>query len=73
MNVQYDSKEKIWSTPKQKSIYSKDVSVGKIIFNTMKNWPKNVCQVRKMSRNSHGVFVFYWNFFHRFPTLMALW
>lgn len=66
MNVQYDSKEKIWSTPKQKSIYSRDTSVGKIIFNIMKNWPKNVCQVKNLIRNSHGVFAFYWNLFTDF-------
>jgi len=26
-------------------MYNYDTSVGKIIFNNMKNWPKNVCQV----------------------------
>ncbi|KAH8418800.1 hypothetical protein KR222_007530, partial [Zaprionus bogoriensis] len=45
MNVQYDSKEKIWSTPKRESMYRSDTSVGRIIFNTMRNFPKNVCQI----------------------------
>ncbi|XP_030375093.1 4-coumarate--CoA ligase 1 [Scaptodrosophila lebanonensis] len=41
----YDEKDNIWSGAKRSSIYNYDTSVGKVIFNTMKNWPKNVCQI----------------------------
>ncbi|XP_017150721.1 4-coumarate--CoA ligase-like 7 [Drosophila miranda] len=41
----YNEKDNVWSGAKRNSIYSYDTSVGKIIFNTMKNWPKNVCQI----------------------------
>ncbi|XP_017050126.1 probable CoA ligase CCL7 [Drosophila ficusphila] len=44
--VSFDSSEKIWSGPRDRgSIYKDDVSFGTIIFNTMSNWPKNVCQI----------------------------
>jgi len=45
MNITWDNRVKIWSGPLRSSIYNKDASVGKIVFNTMINYPKNVCQV----------------------------
>lgn len=42
----YNEKENTWCGAKRSSIYDYNISVGKVIFNTMKNWPKNVCQVR---------------------------
>jgi len=41
----YNEKDNVWSGAKRNSMYNYDTSVGKIIFNNMKNWPKNVCQV----------------------------
>ncbi|XP_034111579.1 uncharacterized protein LOC117572671 [Drosophila albomicans] len=41
----YNEKDNIWSGAKRNSIFNYDTSVGKIIFNTMRNWPKNVCQI----------------------------
>ncbi|TDG51514.1 hypothetical protein AWZ03_001974 [Drosophila navojoa] len=41
----YNEKENTWCGAKRSSIYNYDISVGKVIFNTMKNWPKNVCQI----------------------------
>ena len=45
MNVTWDSREKIWSGPPSTSMYNEDTSLGKIVFNTMRNYPKNVVQV----------------------------
>jgi len=45
MNVTWDSREKIWSGPPRTSMYNEDTSLGRIVFNTMRNYPKNVCQV----------------------------
>ncbi|KAH8347945.1 hypothetical protein KR084_002454, partial [Drosophila pseudotakahashii] len=41
----YNEKDNVWSGAKRNSMYNYDTSVGKIIFNNMKNWPKNVCQI----------------------------
>ncbi|KAH8371970.1 hypothetical protein KR093_009555, partial [Drosophila rubida] len=41
----YNEKDKTWSGAKRSSIFNYDTSVGKIILNTMRNWPKNVCQI----------------------------
>ncbi|XP_022227768.2 4-coumarate--CoA ligase 1 isoform X3 [Drosophila obscura] len=41
----YDEKERIWSGPKRSPTYHYDTSIGKIIFNTMRTWPRNVCQI----------------------------
>ncbi|XP_016946542.1 uncharacterized protein LOC108022200 [Drosophila biarmipes] len=41
----YSETDRIWSGAKRTSTYNQDTSVGKIIFNTMKTWPKNVCQI----------------------------
>ncbi|EDW80498.1 uncharacterized protein Dwil_GK11566 [Drosophila willistoni] len=41
----YDDKTKVWSGMKLESVYKNDTSVGKIIFKTMRNWPRNVCQI----------------------------
>ncbi|KAH8246719.1 hypothetical protein KR038_008355 [Drosophila bunnanda] len=43
--VSYNEKDNVWSGAKRNSIFNYDSSVGKIIFNNMKNWPKNVCQI----------------------------
>ncbi|XP_034473479.1 4-coumarate--CoA ligase 1-like [Drosophila innubila] len=45
MNVTWDSTEKIWSGPPRTSMYNKDTSLGIIVFNTMRNYPKNVIQI----------------------------
>jgi len=45
MNVTWDSSEKIWSGSPHTSMYNKDTSLGKIVFNTMRNYPMNVIQV----------------------------
>ncbi|KAM8716161.1 hypothetical protein ACLKA7_003102 [Drosophila subpalustris] len=45
MNVTWDSREKIWSGPPRTSMYNEDTSLGKIVFNTMRNYPKNVVQI----------------------------
>ncbi|EDW01000.1 GH21195 [Drosophila grimshawi] len=41
----YNEKDNTWSGAKRSSIYNYDISVGKVIFNTMRNWPKNICQI----------------------------
>ncbi|XP_002016546.2 4-coumarate--CoA ligase 1 [Drosophila persimilis] len=41
----YDEKERIWSGTKRSPLYHYDTSIGKIIFNTMRIWPKNVWQI----------------------------
>ncbi|XP_053964420.1 uncharacterized protein LOC128867327 [Anastrepha ludens] len=41
----YDEKERVWMGAKQPLVYDFNCSVGKIIFNNLKNFPKNVCQV----------------------------
>ncbi|XP_034476352.1 4-coumarate--CoA ligase 1-like [Drosophila innubila] len=41
----YNEKDKTWSGAKSSSIFNYDTSVGRIIFNTMKNWPKIVVQI----------------------------
>lgn len=43
--VSYNEKDNVWSGANRNSIYKYDTSVGRIIFNNMRNWPKNVCQV----------------------------
>ncbi|XP_017860238.1 PREDICTED: 4-coumarate--CoA ligase 1-like [Drosophila arizonae] len=45
MESKWNSIDKTWSAPTRSSMYSSDTSAGRIIFNTMKNWPKNVCQI----------------------------
>ncbi|KAH8262805.1 hypothetical protein KR044_000574 [Drosophila immigrans] len=45
MNVTWDSVNKIWSGPVRSSMYKDDASVGRIIFNTMRNYPKKVIQI----------------------------
>lgn len=46
----YNEIDKTWSGPKQSSIYNYDISVGRVIFTEMKNWPNNVCQVSANSK-----------------------
>ncbi|XP_062132798.1 uncharacterized protein LOC133843313 [Drosophila sulfurigaster albostrigata] len=48
----YDAKDKTWSGPKRSSIYNSDASLGRVIFNNMKNWPRNVCQINDASGES---------------------
>ncbi|KAH8318431.1 hypothetical protein KR074_009865, partial [Drosophila pseudoananassae] len=43
--VSYSEKDNVWSGAKRNPIYKYDTSVGRIIFNNMRNWPKNVCQI----------------------------
>ncbi|BFG04155.1 luciferin 4-monooxygenase-like [Drosophila madeirensis] len=41
----YDERERVWSGAKRSPTYHYDTSIGKIIFNTMRTWPKNVWQI----------------------------
>ncbi|XP_017039128.1 4-coumarate--CoA ligase 1-like [Drosophila ficusphila] len=41
----YVPKDRIWSGGKRVEMYTDETSVGQIIFNVMKTWPKNVCQI----------------------------
>ncbi|XP_017000485.2 luciferin 4-monooxygenase-like [Drosophila takahashii] len=43
--VIYSEEEKVWSGPPRSTIYKEDTSLGRIIFHTMRNWPKNVCLI----------------------------
>lgn len=45
MESNWNSLDKTWSGSRRSSMYDCDTSAGRIIFNTMKNWPKNVIQV----------------------------
>lgn len=47
----FSDKDKTWSGANRSSIYNYDASVGSIIFSSMKNWPKNVCQVSESQNN----------------------
>ncbi|KAH8252224.1 hypothetical protein KR038_004276, partial [Drosophila bunnanda] len=46
----YDSGDRIWSGSKRTFTYTDETSIGKIIFDTMRNWPRNVCQVSPKQR-----------------------
>ncbi|KAH8401030.1 hypothetical protein KR009_002567 [Drosophila setifemur] len=37
----------IWSGDKRATTYHHDTSAGKVIFNTMRTWPNNVCQINE--------------------------
>ncbi|KAH8347941.1 hypothetical protein KR084_002451, partial [Drosophila pseudotakahashii] len=41
----YDSKERVWSGAKRVATFTDETSLGKVILNGMRNWPKNVCQI----------------------------
>ncbi|KAH8375600.1 hypothetical protein KR200_000195, partial [Drosophila serrata] len=43
----FNEQERIWSGTARTNIYNHDTSVGKLIFNTMRTWPKNVCQINE--------------------------
>ncbi|XP_017033205.1 uncharacterized protein [Drosophila kikkawai] len=43
--VTYNEEERIWSGPLRSSIYKDDAALGAVIFQSMKNWPKNICQI----------------------------
>ncbi|XP_020801169.1 4-coumarate--CoA ligase 1-like [Drosophila serrata] len=43
--VTYSAAERIWSGPPRNSIYKDDTAFGVVIFQSMKNWPKNICQI----------------------------
>ncbi|EDW13209.2 4-coumarate--CoA ligase 1 [Drosophila mojavensis] len=45
MESNWNSLDKTWSGSRRSSMYDCDTSAGRIIFNTMKNWPKNVIQI----------------------------
>ncbi|XP_034476353.1 4-coumarate--CoA ligase 1-like [Drosophila innubila] len=45
LSTTYNEKDKTWSGAKRSSIFDYDTSVGRIIFNTMKNWPTIVVQI----------------------------
>ncbi|EDW13211.1 4-coumarate--CoA ligase-like 7 [Drosophila mojavensis] len=45
MESRWNSIDKTWSGSPRNPIYRSDTSAGRIIFNNMKNWPKNVCQI----------------------------
>ncbi|KAH8375601.1 hypothetical protein KR200_000194 [Drosophila serrata] len=41
----YDPRDRVWSGPKRVNMYTDETSIGKVICNNMRNWPKNVCQI----------------------------
>uniref|UniRef100_W8C6H7 4-coumarate--CoA ligase 2 n=1 Tax=Ceratitis capitata TaxID=7213 RepID=W8C6H7_CERCA len=41
----YDKYERVWSGGKRPLLYDFDCSLGKVIYNTLKNYPKHVSQV----------------------------
>ncbi|XP_054090231.1 uncharacterized protein LOC105215233 isoform X1 [Zeugodacus cucurbitae] len=41
----YDKHARVWSGDKRPLIYDFDCSLGKVIYNTLRNCPKKVCQV----------------------------
>ncbi|KAH8320593.1 hypothetical protein KR067_005750, partial [Drosophila pandora] len=41
----YDARDRIWSGSKRSPIYSEETSLGRVIFKTMRTFPKNVCQI----------------------------
>ncbi|KAH8285043.1 hypothetical protein KR054_004254 [Drosophila jambulina] len=43
--ITYSEADRIWSGPPRSSIYKDDAALGVIIFQSMKNWPKNTCQI----------------------------
>ncbi|XP_030080244.1 4-coumarate--CoA ligase 1-like [Drosophila hydei] len=45
MESKWNSIDRTWSASCRSSMYSSDTSAGRIIFNNMKNWPSNVCQI----------------------------
>ncbi|KAH8254373.1 hypothetical protein KR032_009709, partial [Drosophila birchii] len=46
-NMSYNEQERIWRgpPPSQVSVDKDDTSLGEMIYNTMRNWPKKVCQI----------------------------
>ncbi|KAH8254224.1 hypothetical protein KR032_008993 [Drosophila birchii] len=45
LSTSYDPRDRVWSGPKRVNMYTDETSIGKVIFNNMRNWPKNVCQI----------------------------
>ncbi|XP_017027958.1 uncharacterized protein [Drosophila kikkawai] len=45
--MSYNEQKRVWSGPPQSqvSVYKDDTSLGALIFSTMRNWPKKVCQI----------------------------
>ncbi|KAH8291894.1 hypothetical protein KR054_001975, partial [Drosophila jambulina] len=43
--VTYNEADRIWSGPPPNWIYKEDASVGALVFQSLKNWPKNICQI----------------------------
>ncbi|KAH8254629.1 hypothetical protein KR032_011329, partial [Drosophila birchii] len=41
----YSEEDKTWSGPPRSHIYRDDAALGAIIFQSLKNWPKNICQI----------------------------
>ncbi|XP_020801168.1 probable 4-coumarate--CoA ligase 3 [Drosophila serrata] len=41
----YSEADRVWSGPPSNSIYKEDASLGTLIFQSMKNWPRNICQI----------------------------
>ncbi|KAH8371969.1 hypothetical protein KR093_009556, partial [Drosophila rubida] len=48
----FDVEAKTWSGQKRNPIYDYNVSVGRIIFNSLNNWPSNVCQINDVNGES---------------------
>ncbi|XP_017033130.1 uncharacterized protein [Drosophila kikkawai] len=44
-SVTFSELVRVWRGSPRNSTYHHDTSMGKIIFNTMKTWPKNICQI----------------------------
>ncbi|KAH8288441.1 hypothetical protein KR054_002717, partial [Drosophila jambulina] len=45
LETSYDSEERVWSGSKRVYAVSFETSIGLVIFNTARNWPKKVCQI----------------------------
>ncbi|XP_036330452.1 4-coumarate--CoA ligase 1-like [Rhagoletis pomonella] len=45
LECSYDEKERIWCNAIQSPTYDFNCSLGKIIYNNLKNFPKKICQV----------------------------
>ncbi|KAH8301566.1 hypothetical protein KR059_006096, partial [Drosophila kikkawai] len=45
LETNYNSEDRIWSGAKLTYVYTDETSIGNVICNTMRNWPKNLCQI----------------------------
>ncbi|KAH8235344.1 hypothetical protein KR032_002957 [Drosophila birchii] len=45
LETTYDPVDRVWSGPKRVYASSYETSIGEVIFNSMRKWPTNVCQI----------------------------